>query len=742
MISCFKSFLQLVLALVISSSMAMAASNPDITIGATTEGPRYIAIGTSATITATLHWPSDVTPVSGTFTWTATPNGLFTPPSSTGSSTSQTQFLGTTAGVKTIKVKWVPSQTGYDTAESTKEVTVVEITSLSVTEALPVGSTGTYAAAKGTGDVLITAILNPSVSASSLPSDFVTWSGGVAGDDQLKRKVTKTVAEFTNVTALVGSSSKDVWIKVYELTALSVTGADRAGSTDCYATTKGTGDVVITAQLTPEAIASELPAGFITWTPTALTGDDQLSRKVTKTTAAITDVTATCGSMSKSAKIIVAELVSLTVTEAQRVGSTTTYAAWLGTGDVLIEATLNPVVEASCLPSNFVAWTGGVVGDSQLKRKVTKTAVGSTPVTAVVGTVSKDVTIKVYDLTALNVTGAQRDGSTDTYVTKKDAGDVVVAAQLNPSAVASDLPTGFITWTPAALTGDDQLSRKVTKTTAATTTVTATYGTNYKSAKIIVGEVVTTVANATRALMETNDFSMTLTPASETWTLHKIEIRRASGTAWFTIVEADRITGFTQRIAGTFKIRSKATVAGLEIMSDEKDLEVTFPTYAQITSDGTNTANFNASWAATVAAATPTGRREEGWWVTIDTATGSYGKTATALGPTVGSSSTGSVDIGPRPADVPANPDPNATGAVYPVASFHTHTPVLYRVAPNPGAFRLTGPSSADNSVDAQDHVPGVVYDYSASRVYLGVTPLHDPAQIYLSLGVDPRTTP
>lgn len=559
----FQSVLRIASALVIASSLAMAANNPDITIGASTDGPRYIAIGTGATINATLHWPSDATPVSGTFTWTADPNNLgsFSPSSTTGSSTSSTSFFGSRAGTTTIKVRWVPSESGYDTAESTKSVTIVEIASLSVTEAQRVGSTTTYAACRGDGNVLVEAILNPSVSASDLPSGFILWAGGVAGDNLLQRKVTKSIPDSTNVVALVGSSSKDV-------------------------------------------------------------------------------------------------------------------------------------------------------------------------------------TIKVYEITSLSVAGAQRHGETNTYVTKKDVGDVVLTAQLNPSASSSELPAGFITWTPATLAGDDQLSRKVSKATAASTEVTVTCGYPTKSAKIIVADISTTVANATRVLMETNDFSMTLTPSSETWTGHKIEIKRASGSSWFTLAEAEQASGFVQRVAGTFKIRSKATVAGLEIISVEKDLEVKFPDITVIASHVS--ADAQAAWAETLAATVDNSRREQGWWITLDTSSGSYGKSGECVGTPVPNSAGAILDTWqPKPADNPTDPSPIAS-SIYLVGWFHTHTPTTFRTAADIGSGRPTGPSGppgGDAGVSAASQTPGIAYDYiinPAPPLY----PLNSPAKMYFVTPPDRRPTP
>jgi hypothetical protein len=152
-----------------------------------------------------------------------------------------------------------------------------------------------------------------------------------------------------------------------------------------------------------------------------------------------------------------------------------------------------------------------------------------------------------------------------------------------------------------------------------------------------------------------------------------------------------------------------------------------FPAYSDVVGNADVQAATDASWASTKAATTPTARREEGFWIQIDTTAVTRYHTATVLGPVVDPTHTGSVHFGARPADNPATPDLR-TGGVFAVASFHTHTPTTFRAVGRP-----VGPSAADNATDLHDDVTGVVYDYLESPAGSGSIPagyrLNSPAQ-------------
>jgi hypothetical protein len=152
-----------------------------------------------------------------------------------------------------------------------------------------------------------------------------------------------------------------------------------------------------------------------------------------------------------------------------------------------------------------------------------------------------------------------------------------------------------------------------------------------------------------------------------------------------------------------------------------------FPSYSEIVADTDVQTKVNAAWASTEAAATAVGRREEGFWIRLNTGTKKFEFTSTTLGPTVGPAATGSVILGARPADTP-----NPSGTIYTVASFHTHTPTAFRPV-----GRAVGPSAADHSADTSDDVTGVVYDYVESSSGSGAIPAGHPigsaAQTYQS---------
>lgn len=241
-------------------------------------------------------------------------------------------------------------------------------------------------------------------------------------------------------------------------------------------------------------------------------------------------------------------------------------------------------------------------------------------------------------------------------------------------------------------------------------------------------------------LLSTNKLTATVTPVGLTVSTYQFEIKRPSETVWTQLANSSSNT-FTQatRVAGHFKVRATATISGVNCVSDEKDVEHQFPSYSDIVGDGdVQTATDNA-WSETKAATTTTSRREEGFWIRLNTTSGKYEVTSTIIGPVVDNSSTGSVVLGSRPADSPTNPAPNGS-ATYSVGSFHTHTPMTYR-----SGTRSVGPSSGDQTADTSDDVAGVVYDYlespAGSGSIPGGHPLDSPAQLYHS-GPTRRSTP
>ncbi len=238
-------------------------------------------------------------------------------------------------------------------------------------------------------------------------------------------------------------------------------------------------------------------------------------------------------------------------------------------------------------------------------------------------------------------------------------------------------------------------------------------------------------------LLDANRFEITVSPAGA-GSDFKMEIRRASSATWYQLGTNQIEAAFKERVAGTFKMRGKATISGVEQTSQEKDLVVAFPAYADVVGSADVRTMTDNAWTSTKNAATATTRREEGFFILLNTNSGveKYQASATVLGPSVGPNQTGSVNI-TKPADNPATPTP-IQSAIYAVASFHTHTPTRFRPV-----GRAVGPSGADQTADTNDDVPGVVYDYvgnAAGNAPAG-WPLNSRAQRYHS-GPNRRTTP
>jgi hypothetical protein len=192
---------------------------------------------------------------------------------------------------------------------------------------------------------------------------------------------------------------------------------------------------------------------------------------------------------------------------------------------------------------------------------------------------------------------------------------------------------------------------------------------------------------------------------------YKFEIKRARGSRWSTLQDgaASTYSGLA-RIAGRFKVRGTVTISGTSQVSTEHAVQVRFPSYSRIVANATVRSATRGAWRNTLAATTPTTRREEGFWIRINTAgSGAYQVTSTSTGPVVGPAAGATIVLGAKPADTPAAPRLNGS-AIYTVASFHTHTPTTFRTVP-----RVVGPSGGDLTADRTDNVAGVVYDYVAT---------------------------
>ena len=185
-------------------------------------------------------------------------------------------------------------------------------------------------------------------------------------------------------------------------------------------------------------------------------------------------------------------------------------------------------------------------------------------------------------------------------------------------------------------------------------------------------------------------------------------------------------------------MRGIGTVLGNHVETPVEEVEVMFPRFEQITNAAEIVSMTDAAWAATLADCTPTNWMERGFWIWLNTENDLYEAGETILGEPCSGNNQAYVVLPPRPSDIPSLPTPTASGARYPVASFHTHPPACYRTQ-----GRDTGPSPDDERVDRKNQVPGLVYDYIGVGQYIGAGhPINAPARIYQSLGLGQRPTP
>ncbi|HPF98822.1 MAG TPA: hypothetical protein PLE77_02055 [Kiritimatiellia bacterium] len=230
---------------------------------------------------------------------------------------------------------------------------------------------------------------------------------------------------------------------------------------------------------------------------------------------------------------------------------------------------------------------------------------------------------------------------------------------------------------------------------------------------------------------------------------YRIDIKRTNSATWYVLSTNKTMTPWHANVAGGFHLRGMAKIGGTECYSTNIVIVNQFPTYAQIEGDADVRTATDTEWANTLTdcTETPTNqRRERGFWILLNTTSNAYDHGAVVTGAWSGPTGGASIILPPRPADIPSSPLPNADGATYSVASFHTHTPTTYTTNYLPGTTRDVGPSPYDNTADTADDVPGVVYDYTGSPAGSGSIPMGypeaSPAQRYLSLGVNRRTTP
>ena len=330
----------------------------------------------------------------------------------------------------------------------------------------------------------------------------------------------------------------------------------------------------------------------------------------------------------------------------------------------------------------------------------------------------------------------------ETIVVKK-GGTVALTATPDPNMT---WPDGWPTWDASCgfwCLGNHFVGGTAGKSTVDVDTsspdsivVTASCGESEKCIKVVAYELGLSVSKSNLTLKHDCDtvFTVAANPSSE-FSTPMIQVKRNDIGAsrwpdWMDLKDGRGIIDWKARVAGIFKLRARALIAGEECLSDEKDMTVEFPTYDQITADGTVRAAMDNEWQATLVDCTqnPNQRRERGFWVLLDTSgEGAYSSGSVYLGQFFGPLDGASVDLDVRPLSKLSDVAPNAQTASYAVSSFHSHTPTTYRQF-----GRDSGPSPADLRADVLDNVAGIVYDYTVNFIPAG-HPKNAQADIYKS---------
>lgn len=470
--------------------------------------------------------------------------------------------------------------------ESSVSVTIYVVGAagtLTVTYAVPGQPTDTWYAGIDSGNVEIAVVLEPPVSATDLPSGFVSWSGGDAGDTCLDRHVAKSASGETDVSAtLEGTEIGQVTIRVIEVVQLDVDGAvpgnyywDRY-----YAVQSPNTDVTLTAVINPPVDASDLPDGIVTWS--AGQEQDALTHTVSRGTTGVTPVSVTCGTSSEDVTVYVYAVTGLTVTGATEGTPAGTYYTAIGEAGnqefVVVEADIAPEMDEDDFPFGALTWSGGGQDMGAWKRAVPKWVSGETTVGVVCGDFDDEVVIRVVELLSLTVTGAIEGKTPGTYYTSLNAGDVELVAETNPAIAPLDLPS-FIAWS-----GDsehDGLTAKVWADQSCDTVVEITCGASSKSAHIIVVEALhLDVSNATEgqtaktyyAAAGMGDVALTLvvSPTVDTNDLPDGFIEWSGGEAGTTLLErsvSGDVPGTTDVTVSCGNWQEHVTIHVVEIVS-------------------------------------------------------------------------------------------------------------------------------------------------------------------------------
>ena len=173
----------------------------------------------------------------------------------------------------------------------------------------------------------------------------------------------------------------------------------------------------------------------------------------------------------------------------------------------------------------------------------------------------------------------------------------------------------------------------------------------------------------------------------------KFEIKRKGETTWYEIQD-EPDTEFTgkARVAGEFIVRATLDLNGTEVLTDEEEIEVKFPSYAEIKSDGDVEARRMSDWNAASAAGGD--HNERGGWIYLNTKTEQYNFVQWPVGTFFG--------VTPVPGNPVEEVDPKQVApngdANYFVGEYHLHATLRNQQDIANAAQLPVGPSPGDES--------------------------------------------
>jgi hypothetical protein len=241
------------------------------------------------------------------------------------------------------------------------------------------------------------------------------------------------------------------------------------------------------------------------------------------------------------------------------------------------------------------------------------------------------------------------------------------------------------------------------------------------TATATVPTVTVSVASATLDLLDDNTYTATTNPPGLTISSTIFYVARQGSDAWEAVNTPGATYALKERVAGHLKLKCTSVVNSSSInSSNEVPFEVRFPHYTKLQQLCGGV--FTRYWNDTLAATTPTSRREQFSWIVVDTNRGVTGLTPPVLGTPAGPDEGAGIDPPSRPGDNPASPRPLVDRPLYIVGWFHTHTPTTYTTTGRP-----TGPSGPDAIFSMDQQIPGFAYDYTAISIPKGY-PMNSPA--------------